>query len=174
MDRSLATTRHTASPAEVGTLDRRLERLRRVGWILDSAIGIPGTRIRFGVDSIIGLVPGLGDLLGGVLSLYIIAESARLGVPRSLLARMGWNVALDTLVGEVPVLGDLFDVAWKANLRNLVLLEEHLQRPAASTRASRGFVALLVLGLLLLTTGAVTVAVLMLRALGGLLGGGAS
>jgi hypothetical protein len=174
MDRSLAATRDTASAAEVGTLDRRIDRLRRVGWILDSSIRIPGTGIRFGIDSLIGLVPGLGDLLGGALSLYIIAESARMGVPRSLLARMGWNVALDTIVGEVPVLGDLFDVAWKANMRNLGLLEEHLQQPVQSVRASRGFVALLILGLLLLTVGTVTLAVLLFRFIGGVLGGGAS
>jgi hypothetical protein len=174
MDRSLVAAPDSASTAEIGTLDRRLDRLRRVGWMLDSSIRIPGTGIRFGLDSLVGLVPGLGDLLGGALSLYIIAESARLGVPRSLLARMGWNVALDTLVGEVPVVGDLFDVAWKANMRNLGLLEEHLQRPVESTKASRGFVALLILGLVLLTVGAVTLAVLLLRSVGSLLGGGAS
>lgn len=174
MDRSLVSPPDTASAAEVGTLDRRLDRLRRVGWMLDNSIRIPGTGIRFGLDSIIGLVPGLGDLLGGALSLYIIAESAKLGVPRSVLARMGWNVALDTLVGEVPVLGDLFDVAWKSNMRNLGLLEDHLQRPVESARASRGFVALLILGLLLLTVGAVTLAVLLFRSIGGLLGGAAS
>src|SRR3954451_24072270 len=91
--------------AEVGTLDpRRLGRLRRVGYLLDSSIPIPGTRFRFGIDTLVGLVPGIGDLVGGVLSLYIILESARMGVPRPLLVRMGWNVAVDTLVGEVPIL----------------------------------------------------------------------
>jgi hypothetical protein len=174
MDRSLVTRPDTALRPEVGALDRRLERLRRVSWMLDSAVRIPGTGIRFGLDSLVGLVPGLGDLLGGVFSLYIIAESARLGAPRGLLARMGWNVAVDTLVGEVPVLGDMFDVAWKANVRNLALLEDHLQRPLESTRASRGFVALLLLALLLLTAGAVTLAVLLFRALSGLRAGGAS
>ncbi len=169
MNRSL--TPATLLP-EVGRTDLRLERLRRVGWMLDNSIRIPGTRIRFGIDAIIGLVPGLGDLAAGALSLYIIAESARLGVPRSLLARMGWNVAVDTLVGEVPILGDLFDVAWKANMRNLALLEEHLQQPIASARSSRGFVVVLCLGLLLLTMGAVALAVVLFRFFDGLLRGG--
>ena len=167
--------RSLSSPAlvpEVGTLERRLERLRRVGWVLDSSFRVPGTRIRFGLDMIIGLVPGLGDLVAGALSLYIIAESARLGVPRSLLLRMGWNVAVDTFVGEVPILGDLFDVAWKANMRNLALLEEHLKQPIASTRSSVGFVAVLILGLLLLTVGAIALAVLLFRFFDGLLKGG--
>jgi uncharacterized protein DUF4112 len=167
--------RSLSSPAlapEVGTLDRRLERLRRVGWVLDSSMRIPGTRIRFGIDAIIGLVPGLGDLIAGALSLYIIAESARLGVPRTLLARMGWNVAVDTFVGEVPILGDLFDVAWKANMRNLALLEEHLQQPTSSAKANIGFVVVLCLGLLLLTVGAIAVGVLLFRFFDGMLKGG--
>ena len=167
--------RSLSSPAlvpEVGTIERRVERLRRVGWMLDSTFKLPGTGIRFGLDSLIGLVPGLGDLIGGALSLYIIAESARLGVPRGLLLRMGWNVALDTFVGEVPILGDLFDVAWKANMRNLALLEGHLQQPIASARSSRGFVVVLCLGLLLLTVGAITLAVLLFRFFDSLLKGG--
>ena len=168
MNRSLSSS---ALVPEVGTLERRLERLRKVGWVLDSSFRIPGTRIRFGIDAIIGLVPGLGDLIAGALSLYIIAESARLGVPRSLLARMGWNVAVDTFVGEIPILGDLFDVAWKANMRNLALLEKHLQRPVASTKANRGFVVVLCLGLLLLTVGAIALAVLLFRFFDGLLKG---
>ena len=109
---------------EVATLDpARMARLRRVGWLLDNSIPIPGTRFHLGIDQIIGLVPGIGDLIGGALSLYIIVEAWRLGVPRGLLARMGWNVAVDTLVGEIPLLGDLFDIAFKANIRNLALLD---------------------------------------------------
>jgi hypothetical protein len=167
--------RSLTSPAlvpEVASLDRRLDRLRRVGWVLDSSFRVPGTGIRFGVDSIIGLVPGLGDLIAAGFSLYIIAESARLGVPRGLLLRMGWNVAVDTFVGEVPILGDLFDVAWKSNMRNIALLEEHLRQPIASARSSRGFVVVLCFGLLLLTVGAIALAVLLFRLVEGLLRGG--
>lgn len=149
---------------EVGTLDpRRLGRLRRVGYLLDSSIPIPGTRFRFGLDSLIGLVPGVGDLAGGALSLYIILESARMGVPRSVLARMGWNVAVDTLVGAVPVLGDLFDAGFKANMRNLALLEGMVREPVESRRSNRRFVLVLSLGLLLLSAGAIALAVLLVR-----------
>jgi hypothetical protein len=154
---------------EIGTVrQRQLDRLRRVGWLLDNSLPIPGTRFRLGIDQIIGLVPGIGDLVGGVLSLYIIIESSRMGVPRSLLARMGWNVAVDTLVGEVPILGDLFDIGFKANLRNLALLDGYLQRPAEVRRSSRGFLALIVIGLVLLTAGAIALAVLLVHFLSGL------
>jgi Domain of unknown function (DUF4112) len=161
-----------ASPAllpEVGTLDqRRLDRLHRVGWLLDNSLPIPGTRFRLGIDQLIGLVPGIGDLIGGVLSLYIIIEASRMGVPRGLLARMGWNVAVDTLVGEIPVLGDLFDIGFKANIRNLALLDGYVQRPLEVRRSSRRFVALLVVGLMLLTAGAVALAVVLVRLISGL------
>jgi hypothetical protein len=162
-----------SSPAlvpEVATVDhRRLERLRRVGYLLDNSIPIPGTRYRLGIDSLIGLLPGVGDVVGGVLSLYIIAQSARLGAPRSLLLRMGWNVAIDTLIGEVPILGDLFDIGYKPNLRNLALLEGYLQRPSEIRRSSTRLAVLLGFGLLLLGVGAIAVAVLFLLFLDGLL-----
>lgn len=154
---------------DVGTLDRRrLDRLQRVGWLLDNSIPIPGTRFRLGIDQLIGLVPGIGDLIGGFLSLYIIVEASRMGVPRGLLARMGWNVAIDTLVGEIPILGDLFDIGFKANIRNLALLDGYLQRPAEVRRSSQRFVALLLVGLLLLTAGAIVFAVVLVRLLSGL------
>jgi hypothetical protein len=154
---------------EVGTLGRqRLDRLRWVGWLLDNSIPIPGTRFRLGIDQIIGLVPGIGDLIGGFLSLYIIVEASRMGVPRGLLARMGWNVAIDTLVGEVPILGDLFDIGFKANIRNLALLDGYLERPDEVRRSSRRFAALLVVGLFLLTAGAIAFAVVLVRLLSGL------
>ena len=161
---------HAAVVPEVGTLDeRRLDRMRRVGWLLDNSIPIPGTRFRLGIDQLIGLVPGIGDLIGGFLSLYIIVEAHRLGVPRSLLARMGWNVAVDTIVGEVPILGDLFVIGFKANIRNLALLDAYFQRPSAVRRASRWTLALIVLGVVLLTVGAVALAIVLVHALSGLL-----
>ena len=154
---------------EVATLDpARMARLRRVGWLLDNAIPIPGTRFHLGIDQIIGLVPGIGDLIGGALSLYIIVEAWRLGVPRGLLVRMGWNVAVDTLVGEIPILGDLFDIAFKANIRNLALLDGFAQRPVEVRRTSRRFVALLGAGLVLLTAGAIALAVVLVRLLSGI------
>jgi hypothetical protein len=154
---------------EVATLDpRRIQRLRRVGWLLDSSIPIPGTRYSLGIDQLIGLVPGIGDLAGGFLSLYIIVEAARMGVPRGVLLRMGWNVAVDTLVGEVPILGDLFDIGFKANIRNLALLDGYLARPVEVRRASGRLVVALVAGLVALTAGAVALAVVLVHALAGL------
>jgi hypothetical protein len=104
--------------------------------LLDNAIAIPGTRYRIGLDPIIGLIPGIGDLLGAVLSGYIILEAARAEVPAFTLARMLVNVGVDTLVGAVPALGDVFDAAWKSNTKNVALLERHLAR--GPTREGRG------------------------------------
>jgi hypothetical protein len=154
--------RRTPLPASsaLQTLDpARVERLRRLAVLLDDSIPIPGTGFRIGVDSIIGLIPGAGDLAGGAFSLYILLQAARMGVPRSLLARMGWNLAVDVVVGAIPLLGDVFDAGFKANLRNLALLERHVDRPAASARSSRRFVALLALLVSLCVIGAAVVLV---------------
>jgi hypothetical protein len=163
MERSLSTR---PLVPEVGTLDpRRLERLRWLGELLDNSIPVPGTNFRFGLDTIIGLVPGVGDLVGGALSAYIILEAARLGVPRALLVRMGYNVLVDVAVGTVPVLGDLFDAGYKANLRNLALVRSHVEKPATARRAGRRFVVLLGLGIFLLIAAAVAAGVLLVHLL---------
>ena len=143
----------------------RLDRLRRLGYLLDNSIAIPGTGFRVGLEAIIGLVPGLGDLVGGGFSAWIVLQAARLGAPPSLLARMGWNLLVDITVGAIPLLGDLFDAGFKANMRNIALLERHVQGPAASRRASRRFVAVLALLLALLLVGAATLAVLLVQLL---------
>jgi hypothetical protein len=153
-----------ALAAELGTVDRaRLERLRRLGYLLDDAIPIPGTRYRIGWESIVGLVPGVGDLVGGGFSLYIVLQAARMGAPASLLTRMGWNLLVDIVVGAVPFLGDLFDAGFKANMRNLALLDRHGRAPARSRRASRRFVALLVILLGLMLAGAFALAVFLIQ-----------
>jgi hypothetical protein len=145
---------------ELGTLELdHLDRLRRLGYLLDNSIPIPGTRFRIGLEAIVGLVPGVGDLVGGGFSLYIILQAARAGVPASLLARMGWNLLVDVVVGAVPFLGDLFDAGFKANMRNLALLDRYAQGPRQSRRASRRFVAVLVILLGLVVVGAVALSV---------------
>ena len=150
----------------IETLDpARVERLRRLAVLLDDSIPIPGTRFRIGVESIIGLIPGAGDLAGGAFSLYILLQAARMGVPRPLLVRMGTNLVIDVVVGAVPVLGDLFDAGFKANLRNLALLERHADRPVASTRSSRRFVALLALLVGCCIVGAIAVLVWLIHLL---------
>jgi hypothetical protein len=153
-----------APAPDVGTAGlERLERLRRLGYLLDNSIPIPGTNFRVGLESIVGLVPGVGDLVGGGFSIYILLEAARMGVPASLLSRMGWNLLVDVVVGAVPLLGDLFDAGFKANLRNLALLDRHVQSPARSRRASRRFVAVFVLLLFLVVVGAVALAVFLVQ-----------
>jgi Domain of unknown function (DUF4112) len=104
----------------------RLKRLRRLAWLVDGAFGLPGTRFRFGLNSIIGLVPIGGDALLGLVSAYIVFEAAQLGVPGPQLARMLANVALEVAGGSVPLIGTLFDVAFKANLRNIAIIEHHI------------------------------------------------
>jgi Domain of unknown function (DUF4112) len=124
--------------------DERIGRLRRLAWLLDSSIPIPGTRFSIGLEALVGLVPFIGDFVGVAFSLVILAESARLGVGKRILARMALNVALEGLVGLIPLAGDVFDAAWKANQRNVRLLNEWLERPVRTERAS----GLLVLGIL--------------------------
>jgi hypothetical protein len=118
-------------------------RLGYIAWLLDNSIPLPGTRFRIGLDAIIGLVPGLGDLAGVLISSYIVREAARLGAPPSVLIRMAWNVAIEGVIGIIPFAGDVFDAAWKANQRNFALLETHLDHPERAARSSRRFVALL-------------------------------
>ena len=144
--------------------------LRSLARLLDTAVGIPGTNIRFGLDSLIGLVPGLGDLAGAAMSGYIVLASARLGAPTPVLVRMVANVAIDAAVGTVPLLGDLFDVGWKANTKNAALLDRHLGDPVATKRASLGAVAGIVGVLVLLGIGAVSVTILVLKGVAALVG----
>ena len=101
---------------------------------MDSAFVIPGTTIRFGLDGLVGLMPGIGDLIASTVSLYLVREARRLGAPRWLIARMIWNVAVDTFVGSVPVVGDIFDVMFRANLANMALLRSHLENKGSLVR----------------------------------------
>ena len=126
----------------------RRGRLAFLAWLLDSSIPIPGARLTIGLDALIGLVPVLGDLLGVVLSSYILAEANRMGVGRRILARMAFNVAIDGVVGIVPLFGDVFDAAWKANQKNVKLLDAWAERPHRTRRASGLFLAALALALL--------------------------
>lgn len=142
---------------------RQIERLRSLSRLLDSAFVIPGTRYRFGLDALIGLVPGLGDAISAVFSGYIILQASRLGAPQSVVTRMIANVAIDTVIGWVPVLGDLFDVAWKSNLKNMALLENHVRQPAAARAGSRKALLLLSGMLLLLFVGAIAVGVVVTK-----------
>jgi hypothetical protein len=105
----------------------KIEQLRMLAELMDGQFCIPGTNIQFGLDAIIGLVPGIGDFLAGAFSLWLVTEAQRLGAPRWLIGRMLFNVAVDVTIGAVPVVGDVFDVAWKANRKNIELLSNHFR-----------------------------------------------
>jgi Domain of unknown function (DUF4112) len=123
----MTTTHQTTtnlSPAERAKI---LKRITRIAKVMDTAIGIPGTRFRFGADSIIGLIPGAGDLVSMGISVYTLTLAAKLGAPKPLLVKMAANIAIDTGLGSIPVLGDIFDAYFKSNSRNLQLLQDYLK-----------------------------------------------
>jgi hypothetical protein len=148
-----------------------LKRLRQLSRLLDKAIVIPGTRIGIGLDPILGLIPIGGDFLGVMLSAYIVLESARLGVPTRTLGKMMFNIIIDSLVGAVPVLGDLFDFTWTANEHNVKLLEEHLRFPSQNQSADKWFVFAVLIGLLLVAIVLIALPVILMRLLWGALTG---
>ncbi len=118
---------------------RVTKRLDRLAWYMDSSIPLPGSGARVGIDALIGLIPGIGDTLGAIVSSYILSEAVRLGAPKTILVKMAFNIFLDAAVGVLPVLGDLFDFVWKANQRNVNLLEEYMVQPRKAVASSRLF-----------------------------------
>lgn len=159
------------SPASLDPRATRLSRLRHLSFLLDNAIGIPGTRLRFGLDPIIGLIPGGGDTAGLILSSFIVLEAAKMGASKAILGQMAWNILLETLVGSVPVAGDMFDAAWKANAKNIELLEEHLHLPHPPRSRNRGFALLLIAGLFVALAVCIVLSVFALRWLVQTIGG---
>lgn len=105
-----------------------LRRVRRLANTMDSAFRIPGTQWRIGVDALVGLIPGVGDAASAAASAWIILEARRIGVPKRTQWRMLGNLLLDTVIGSIPLFGDLFDAGYKANVRNADLIERHIQR----------------------------------------------
>ncbi len=106
----------------------KVAQLRKLAYLVDGVFSLPGTKFRFGLNSLIGLLPVGGDAVLGAISLYIVWRASQLGIPREKILRMVGNIVLEVAVGSVPVLGDLFDMALKANLRNVAILEEHFSR----------------------------------------------
>ncbi|MBM3778005.1 MAG: DUF4112 domain-containing protein [Acidimicrobiia bacterium] len=146
-----------------------LSALHRIAVLLDEALRVPGTRRRIGLDPLIGLIPGIGDLITPAFAVVLLVHAGRMGVPRVVQLRMVINVAIDALLGTVPVVGDLFDFAWKANLRNVRLLEAHA---GSRTSVAGDWLFVLAVVALLVLVAALPV-VLVWLALGALLGIGA-
>jgi len=127
---------------------RSLVEVEFLAWLLDNSIPVPGTGRRFGIDAVVGFVPVVGDLFGGLMSLIVVWRGSRMGLPRIVVVRMLANAAVDLLVGAIPILGDAFDLWFKVNERNLRLIRRHLESPDASTRSDwlvvLAFVAIIV------------------------------
>ncbi|MDF0554420.1 DUF4112 domain-containing protein [Kamptonema sp. UHCC 0994] len=149
-----------------------LRRIRQISHLLDNAIGIPGTSYRIGIDPILGLVPGGGDFVAMVFSAYMIIIAAQMGVSQEKLVQMVSNIIIDTFAGSVPVVGDLFDVAWKSNMKNLELLEDHLGSPQTGTTVNWWFVGGILGGLLLIMLLIISLSVAIIGWLIGALFGG--
>jgi hypothetical protein len=155
----------TRSPTSSGA---NVPALQQLAQVLDAAVRIPGTNIRFGLDAVLGLIPGAGDIIGGLLSAFIVLQAANAGAPRSVVARMVMNVAIDSIVGAVPILGDLFDVGWKSNTRNVQLLQRYVAQPHATRAVSRGVVLAAIAAILLIVAGMIALVALIVRGLAGL------
>lgn len=136
------------------TEEGRLALARTLARFMDTAFEIPGTKVRVGFDAILGLIPGLGDVIASAIGGYIVLVASQLGVPRVVLWRMLWNLGVDTAIGAIPVVGDMLDVAWKANAKNVALLERSLADPTSARRESSW------------AFGAIAVAMLLVGALG--------
>jgi hypothetical protein len=123
-------------------------RIGRVTHVLDELVTVPGTSQRVGLDPVVGLIPVVGDAVAAGVGLWVIGEAARFGVPRVVLGRMVVNLVVDIAIGAIPLLGDIFDFAFRSNSRNLTLFRRHALDPEASTRGDQRFFAGLVLALL--------------------------
>jgi hypothetical protein len=156
-------------PGQPARIDDSLSRL---SWLMDDLIRVPGLGWRFGLDALVGLVPGFGDTVTSLVSFYILVAAVRYRVPKVTLLRMGMNIAIDYLVGAVPVVGDLFDAWWKSNQMNVELLSKRATVSADEARhgtlSDWLFVGLMILVLALLAIGAAGVSVYLLFWIAGL------
>ena len=161
-----------ASNTHPVTIDKSLERL---GWLMDDVFRVPVLGWRFGLDALIGLVPGLGDTSTALVSFYILAAAVRYRVPKITLLRMGLNIGIDYVVGALPVVGDFADAWWKSNRKNLELLQKRATVSAEEARSGRAsdwiFVGGIIIGLAVLAVASATISIYLLYRLGELLAG---
>jgi hypothetical protein len=134
-----------------------------IARLMDTAFVIPGTKIRFGVDALIGLFPGIGDAIGALISSVLLAQAAQMGVPKIIIARMAGNVFLNTVIGSIPIFGDVFSVFYRSNVKNYALLQRHGLRIRPATAFDWLFVIVLVLVLLGLLAGLIAGLALLFR-----------
>jgi hypothetical protein len=167
LDRKTATTSLSRRDIKID------ESLERLGWMMDDLIRIPGLNWRFGLDALVGLIPGFGDTATSLVSFYILASGVRYGVPKVTLARMGMNLGIDYVLGSVPFVGDLFDAWFKSNQRNVELLNKRATVSADEARAGKisdwlfvGLIILLLIGVLI---GAAVVSIYLLMLIANLL-----
>ena len=132
------------------TKQEKMQRLEKLAWVLDSVIPIPGTNWRIGLDGLIGLVPGVGDISAGAISTYILYQALRMGVPTMVVGRMLLNIVMESVIGVIPFFGDIFDFAFKSNKRNVALLREYVDQPETVKRRSTFTVIITIVGFLLL------------------------
>ena len=138
------------SSSKPGALPKSTQDLERLAHWLDTIFEIPGIRVRFGIDALLGLLPGVGDTASALASVYILQAASKHGVPRVTLARMTLNIAIDLVVGAIPFVGDLFDVYWKANRKNVELLRRHFKANPTSERSIKRSDGLFVTGMIAL------------------------
>ena len=135
-------TTQSANAEKKAKVERQLQSLDRLAWLLDSSIRIPGTNRTIGLDGIIGLLPGIGDVVSGVISGYIVVKALLMGLPIFVIARMVVNLMIEGIIGVIPVVGDLFDFIFKSNKRNVRLMQTYLQNPEDT--AERSFMSVIV------------------------------
>lgn len=159
--------------AETSQTERHTHRAKKYSfaWWLDSSIPLPGG-YRIGLDGIIGLVPGVGDMVGGGLSSWILYQAYQQGAPKLILARMLINILIDAVVGAIPLVGDIFDFIWKANLRNVALLESYKRKPTETYRRAAGASILFFIGLVVVVVGVIYLMILLMRAVWQSISGG--
>src|SRR6187200_2344107 len=138
------------STSETEPRHKSAQHLERLAHWLDSVFEIPGIRVRFGIDALLGLLPGFGDTASAFASIYILQAATKYGVPRVTLARMTLNIVIDLLVGALPIVGDVFDVYWKANQKNVELLRRHFKANPTTERSIKRSDSLFVVGMIAL------------------------
>ena len=128
--------------------EEKLIRLKRLSERLDNTFTIPGTKYKIGIEALIGAVPIIGDLIGGILASYIMYSGMKMGAPPRIIARMAVNIAIDFAIGSIPIIGDLFDLVWKANKKNVELIEETTLLNEETNKINYLIVAMLIVGLI--------------------------